>query len=1011
MATNLSDMTITDQLKAYGAPIPLYLNRGESASLINYLDLVKNREKKLIPEAVIEYQSRPILYIVNNNRLSNNPRSRRQELFSMKSTLANRGEAAYIAILRPGQLEVYPINLKKDLGGKIQVFENDVNSHTFFQALALGTSKLKKQSNPDYIYDRIFSLLQKSSNHLISKPCNLPKSDVLSLVGRALFFRFLKDRDIIIESDLLEICPGAKQFEECFANPKNAAATSAWLDITFNGDLLPLPSNGDEKYFHRINEQTKGDVFLHLSAIVFGAEPSGLGYQLHLWKDFDFSHIPVGLLSQVYESFSTKWDPYSKSTSIHYTPRNIAEYLIDESFASISNASKARVLDPAVGAGIFLVIAFKRLVAENWKREGVRPNSKKIQEILYQQLSGFDINESALKLASLSLYLTAIELDAHPRPPKKMRFPCPLREKVLFYVRKPTDPVDGPILGSLGFDSDALHKNKYDLVVGNPPWTKLGKEHSVLANQYTKIIRQIARNRGLEDIANNYSNPDRNPDLPFLWKAMEWSKPGGIIAFTLPSRILFKQSPPGKKAREALFKAVKVTGLLNYSCLRKTKVWPKMNHPFCLLFAKNTLPEKDSEFYIVSPRLDSKLNSKGRARIDYASAEPIQSSKLIKEPWLLKTLTVGTPLDVAILRKIITNTKTTIKDYWEEKELKHSRGYEINEKEKPFSALKMKNFPNLNNETAKHISFYLDPGELPSFKLQSLWRPRDINIYQPPLMLLRKSPRENINDGRTLLCLNKVAYHEIFYGYSGCGHPHAEELIRYLYLISYSRLFKYYILTTSPKFGVDRPVFHKVDFDHFPFIPLEEIKSQDRMKIWDLSNKLAHDDKKPFDKIDQFICGIYGLNSSDIEVINDTIDVGLPFKNSRKIAETTPSRKQIATYIKYLTSQLSPFFKVVGQTIQAENIFLNSIEFDQPWHFIELSTQTKGPQKDFTIALTGLMEIANAQGASQIIIKGREGLLIGILNQYRYWTKSRARLCGLDILRNHMDSFVLPGNF
>ena len=1011
MEQNLSIEQIEKHLKAFGVPPPLCFNDGESPELINYLDLITKREQKILPEAVVEYQSRPVLYIVDNARLSVAPEKRRDELLNIKQTLANRGELAYICVLRPGQLEVYPIDLKKKLEGKIQVFENKVGSQTFFQSLALDTSKVTTKSNPDYIYNRIFELLDKSSNHLVSA-CNLPKTDVLSLIGRALFFRFLMDRNIIVDGDLKEICPEAKKYEDCFSCPENTASTSAWLDRTFNGDLLPLPYKGNKQYFCKINKQTNGDVFHHLSAIIFGAEPSGSGYQLHLWKDFDFSYIPVGLLSQVYESFSTRWDPHSKSTSIHYTPRSIAGYLVDEAFSSMDKPAKATVLDPAVGAGIFLVLSFKRLVAETWKTEGIRPNSKKIQTILYDQLCGFDINESALKLAALSLYLTAIELDANPRPPKKMKFPLSLREKVLFYVRQSTDNIDGPVIGSMGGHLGSAHQNKYDLVIGNPPWTKLKSEYFDLADQYTQVVRKVAKDRGLDDIAKEYANPDRNPDLPFIWKSMEWAKPDGTIALALPSRILFKQSSVGKKAREAMFSAVQVTGILNCSNLSDTKIWPKMGQPFCLFFAKNSLPDNDHLFHYVSPRVESTLNSNGHLRINYSSSEAVQAIKIKQEPWLLKTLSIGTALDVSIIRKIFTNTETSIREYWDtnKKHLVSSTGYQIKKKQIQYDASAMKGYPDLNDESAIS-SFFLDITKLTDFQKDTLNRPRSIKCYQPPLLLLRKSPSEDIRDGKTLLSLNRVAYNESYYGYSGYDHPHVEELIRYLYLIVYSILFKYYILNISPEFAVERRGFQKRDFDELPFVPIEKLNDNDRKKIWVLSEKLAQDDLKPFDEIDKLICKIYGLDDSDIEVIKDTIEVGMPFKLSRKIAEAPPTKNQISNFVTCLTKQLQPFFKIVDQMILIEVMDQDLSNFEQPWRFIKITTNKEQPDQYSAETIGSLIEIANDRGSSQIIIKEEYGLLIGVLNQYRYWTKSRARLCSLDILRNHMNSFELPEEY
>lgn len=318
----------------------------------------------------------------------------------------------------------------------------------------------------------------------------------------------------------------------------------------------------------------------------------------------------------------------------------------------------------------------------------------------------------------------------------------------------------------------------------------------------------------------------------------------------------------------------------------------------------------------------------------------------------------------------------------------------------------MKEYPDLNKKTASSFFFYLNTKKLPLFNTDELSRIGDINCYQGPLVLLRKSPGDDLNNGKTLLCLDRVVYNESFYGYSGNGHKDGEELVRYLYLIAYSSLFKFYILTTSAEFGLERRVFQKGDFDEFPIIPIENLKTVDRENIWSLSEKLAHDKLKPFSEIDKLICKIYGLDDADFEVIKDTIEVGLPFKQSRKAAEAPPIKTQKDEFIKNLKNQLLPFFKTVNQTIFADIIKLDSSDLEQPWQFIRL-TPTKGKSIITLQNLDRLMDIANKRGASQIIIKDKDGLIIGLLNQYRYWTKSRARFCALEILRFHMDSFPL----
>src|SRR5690606_34104838 len=134
-------------------------------------------------------------------------------------------------------------------------------------------------------------------------------------------------------------------------------------DETFNGDLLPLTGRGSRAFFVEIGTKTKQVAFHHLSAIARAdAAAAGGAYQLRLeWDGFDFAHVPVGLLSQVYEAFCHKWDPSARETSVHYTPRHLAQAVVEETFDGLPQPEAARILDPACGAGVFLVLALRRL--------------------------------------------------------------------------------------------------------------------------------------------------------------------------------------------------------------------------------------------------------------------------------------------------------------------------------------------------------------------------------------------------------------------------------------------------------------------------------------------------------------------------------------------------------------------------------------------------------------------------------------------------------------------------
>jgi len=510
-------MSVVTAIKAFGCYDVVSLGDEPTPRHLNYLDLLKASDRESLKvDAVAEFQSRPLLYLVSGDQIRNLDD---KKMLDLQCLLAYRGERAYIGVLSPGELNVYPVNLDRSILAKCQkktINQKSSEAPLFFQSVVNGVFTLEGQPEaPDYVFKTIHDLMTSSSKDLIEK-YDINPLDVLSFLGRALFLRFLRDRKIVRSGELSSICPKAKTFGDCFGNVQNAVATCRWLDETFNGDLLPL-SMSYTAVFRRAKGQSQNKLFLHLRAVLEGWKHVGPdAFQLRIdWGDLDFAHIPIGVLSQVYENFSRIWDSQqSEQTSVYYTPKNIARYLVDDVFEGVIEKKAARILDPSCGAGIFLVLAFRKLVAARWEHDDKRPDTKTIQSILYNQLCGFDVSESALRLAALSLYITAIELNGTPRPPKSLKFPKPLQDVVLHNHRRPAEQmVRGFVMGSLRSDLPDNFNGRFDMVIGNPPWSRLKGDHT----KFSKLTRQILIDRGFRDIAQTYRNPDNNPDLPFLW--------------------------------------------------------------------------------------------------------------------------------------------------------------------------------------------------------------------------------------------------------------------------------------------------------------------------------------------------------------------------------------------------------------------------------------------------------------------------------------------------------------
>lgn len=998
-----------------------------SHTQIDYLDLIEpqgpSADRLVRPDGVVENQSRPLLFFVNEGKLAEPPDEQQRQIQDLRRALACRGDRAYLAIIRPGTLNVIPVSLKDQTTNwkPFPVNADSPDAITFFSRLAMGTfEEMPTGSEVDYLFKEIFTLVDKAATSL--HRLNVKRADVISLVGRVLFFRFLRDRGIIKEENTKKIAPRATSLAHCFDDAENTAATCRWLDKTFNGDFLPLTDNGSSEFFEAKGKATGKKLFHHLKHILKGEEATaGDDYQGRLsfdtpkfdWGHLDFAHIPVGLLSQVYEKLSWKWNrERSQNTSVHYTPRNIAATLVGEAFDNLKDSHAAKVLDPACGASVFLVLAFRRLYRELWKHTKERPGTDAIRGILENQLVGFDICDSALKLSALSLYLTAIELDPDPVPPEKLKFKalCGGRSQILFDWRKEDDKEKGPVVGSIGDHVGKHFDGSFDLILCNPPWTNIGKEYASVAAELDRISTAIVTRLDPE-IGKDYKNPDSVPDLPFIWRSMEWSKPDGRIAMALPARTLFKQGPMAEATRKALFRLLEVSGIINCSNLRKTKVWPDMDQPFMLLFARNRRPKPHHRLHFISPHTDLHANSLGEMRIDAKSAQLVDVEQTIAEPWLWKTLTVGTTLDVEVARKIKAFGMTPLDDYWKKLGLVCCSGYQIKESQKERkSARPMQVLPDLN--ATDRFAFEVDVEQLDNFSHETAFRtrirekkPDPLMVYRGPLALVKESPGPDRSSGWALICDTDLAYNESFHGYSANGSSNSKLLVRYLQLFVHSKLWLHYALTTSGKLGFERPNVDKADLDKCPFFAFEKLSVDQRFVVKSLSHRLLNDDRSVFAEIDAFFGKLYGLSSSDVEVIRDTLEVREPNDELGKRASELPTKKERTIYFNRVESYLRPFFRALGKIPEITPWKPSEDDVKSPYIAFTLTAkgvQAAEPAEHFK---TQMIPLANQTGATQIIEEIEGGLLIAILRRYRYWTPSRARLLGADILRGHMTLF------
>ena len=999
-----------DCLAEFGADLSaLRLLDDERPELLPYATLMtarRNGQATLdVVEAVYEWQDAPLVFLINADSLEG-----KDQLQRVRRLLAMRGDAPYLGVVAPGSLHVYRIALDRKSLRQARVHWDDTEGARSLVFARLGNERPHAAiTHSGWISNVVLRLLSGSMTRLIE--LHLSHEDAISLVGRALFTRFLADRRLLPESK-----SQPQTAASLFDARDVAEKTSEWLDDTFNGDLLPLSAD----IFQKLPERGYG-----VLGDILRRAPDGqlfLGWE-EKWGNLDFAHIPVGVLSQAYELYLREHAPSTqRREGGYFTPRPIAELMVRASFRALERGDvgkAAKVLDPAVGGGIFLLTAFRELVREHWRAEGERPDTDALRRILYKQIVGFDINEAALRFTALGLYLLSIELDPNPRPVDKLRFKD-LRGAVLHRV-KGVEEKERKALGSLGPLVGHEHKGRYDLVIGNPPWasgTKLPEWNRVF-----ELIARIAVDRGIANEAPPL--PNEVLDLPFVWRAMEWAKPDGQIAFALHARLLFQQGDGMPIARQALFEALDVTSVVNGAELRQTKVWPQVSAPFCILFATNRKPGVEAGFRFISPRIEDSLNSAGCMRIDAVNAEVVPTRQLVDTPEILKILFRGSKSDLGILERIRAGEHPTLYDFWREKigvagrrRLRGSgSGYQTL---KPSSRTRkrgdgrpgvgasyLQGLPEIT--VSSFTSVFVDTSFLDLFSHERIHDPRSADLFAGPQTIVHKSPPAVAGRIGVAVSDQGTVFNETFYGYSPGTYPDAALLVRYLALVLGSKLIVWLALVTSGEFGFEREVIEKATLDRIPLPDFEKLTSQQRGEIGDLIEGL-HSGAVSWEEVDEWVMCLYGLGQRDLQVVFDTLEFNLPFAENKRNAQAVPGAEERARFCEVLRDELRPWCDRFGSRLAVDQMPPMATS---PWQAIVLRTGRREPTETVSADdWAGLLRAADESAASEILMdNGSDGLLIGRLAQRRYWSKTQARLLAqriawshIEVLKRHVDA-------
>lgn len=495
-------------------------------------------EQKILPP-------RPAVYVAEAKT--------RDEAREIHQRLWNLGNAPFIVILLPNEIRVYTgfdfslANEKKGLVKEIKkivdlTFESIRDQLADFSSDSIDSGRIwetqSKYVTPEKRVDtHLLNSLKELEKYLKARGLDLPI--IHALIGKYVYIRYLYDREILSEEWLT-----ANNINLDFVLSRNATLVGLLhlteiLENRFNGAIFPLPTD---------IEATLSNEIVALVASTFkGDDP--ISGQLHLdFEAYDFSYIPVETLSSIYEQFLHSQGTGKKVGAV-YTPEPVADYLLCELEESKPLQSGMKILDPCCGSGIFLVLAYRRLIELALAQS---PNNKlkptELRRILCESLYGIERNKEACYVAEFSLILTLLNYIDPPDLHRNKQFKFPSLHNTQIFE---CDFFDD--------ESEFWKQNKkFDWIVGNPPWIELEQGFSLEEPALTWINKHseekpVSKNRVCE---------------AFTWRVVDLLKDGGgCVGLLVHAKSLFNSS--SEKYRSEFFKEHEVSRITNFSSLRK----------------------------------------------------------------------------------------------------------------------------------------------------------------------------------------------------------------------------------------------------------------------------------------------------------------------------------------------------------------------------------------------------------------------------------------------------------
>lgn len=709
-------------------------------------------------------------------------------------------------------------------------------------------SRIKKSERID---TKLAEDLGNAGEMLVKQGCPSLASHRLML--RTMFTAYLEARGVL-PRELFKGLAGT-EFREVLEDTDETRIFFERMRDTFNGDLFPPPPKS------KSDQDTYTFAKKHLDIarrIVAREDLTSRQQSFGFWR-YDFEVIPIELISSIYERFIyADNQELAKKRGTHYTPVNLVDLVFsqvfDDALFEAPLPDKPMVLDLACGSGVFLVEAFRRLVARRISA-GEKLTRTLVRDVLEHQLFGVDLEETAIEIAAFSLCLTAFELDPSPSSVKQLKFRRSLKERNLFV----SDAFEDETFSA----HDEFKRKEFSIVVGNPPWNKPKGSRSTRQQSLRSHIDYCKRQEPPVEL------PYRSPiDQAFIWRCRDFATASARIGLIIDAKNFFSQEAQSLRAQRGLYRSFATRELINLSSLHNKGLFPSAEQPAIIFVAENTESEATDSLLFVSAERSESFRQHGMIDLNAEKSHRLPIHKLNSCDYLLKMASFGSARDLAIVSRLQSEFGT-IADYLEELGTGLRQGFikGTQSQEVPATVQRM---PMLENCQLQR--WLQQTHGLPKMQYAQAQWPRAESIYTGNLCLLKQS----LQDERLVaaLCNHDVAYAVSFYGI-----PLGDTLDwqgRFLCTVVNSTLAMYCFFLTSTRFGIDKQIVMPNDLLRLP-IRIPQKKSDCAALVPEYDRRAKYGDDDGFESLDEAVFDYFEIDDWDREYITDVVRYDLDF--------------------------------------------------------------------------------------------------------------------------------------